>query len=234
VFGAQPDPAPGQPVTFLANVAAPVVQTPLAGTSLAATANPFADHPAWKPGLPLAAFVTVAQAITIAPAPTRDIVAGPAAEAPQLRSNRVEPATIAWSGDLRRTVERLNRDVNQKIIGRSDEATYGLVDYWHTPLSAPHSGPAYGDCKDYVLEKRRALMAVGVPGGAMSIAIVKTSWNVTHAVLLVSTDQGEMVLDNLNPWIVAWNQLDYRWLTRQTPGAPLDWVRVEGMSIAAR
>ena len=85
---------------------------------------------------------------------------------------------------------------------------------------------AAGDCKDYVLEKRRALIAAGLPAGALSIAIVKTSWGETHAVLLVSTTGGELVLDSLTPRIQAWRKTGYTWVARQAPGQQLAWVKI--------
>jgi predicted transglutaminase-like cysteine proteinase len=83
---------------------------------------------------------------------------------------------------------------------------------------------AEGDCKDYVLEKRRALVADGVPAADLSIAIVMTPWGETHAVLLVRTDRGELVLDSLSQWIQPWRKVHYKWIKRQAPGQQLTWV----------
>jgi predicted transglutaminase-like cysteine proteinase len=47
-----------------------------------------------------------------------------------------------------------------------------------------------------------------------------------HAVLLVATVEGEVVLDNLSPWVLPWNEAPYQWLDRQAPGAPTQWVHV--------
>jgi predicted transglutaminase-like cysteine proteinase len=127
---------------------------------------------------------------------------------------------------------RVNADVNRAIIRRSDQANYGVEDRWATPLEA---GSRYGDCEDYVLEKRRALLAAGVPAKALHIALVTTRWGEAHAVLLLTTDRGEYVLDNLSPWIVAWNQAPYRWRTRQVGADPFAWVAVDTpIRVAAR
>ncbi len=75
-----------------------------------------------------------------------------------------------------------------------------------------------------MLEKRGALIADGVPAEALSIAIVQTRWGETHAVLLVNTDQGEIVLDSLSDWIKPWRKAPYRWVERQAPGHQLTWV----------
>lgn len=116
----------------------------------------------------------------------------------------------------------VNRAVNGQVVSRSDPALYRVRDFWALPL-AP-GGPARGDCEDYVLEKRRALREAGYPAEALSIALVSTAWGRKHAVLLVSTDQGELVLDSLSPWILSWRDVKYRWLVRQSPSRPEVWV----------
>jgi predicted transglutaminase-like cysteine proteinase len=46
-----------------------------------------------------------------------------------------------------------------------------------------------------------------------------------HAVLLVATENGEVVLDNLSPWVLPWAEAPYAWLDRQAAGTG-KWVRV--------
>lgn len=124
---------------------------------------------------------------------------------------------------------RINDKVNRQIVRRADIQTYGVLDRWATPLA---QGDQYGDCEDYVLEKRRALLAAGVPDHAMSIAVANTSWGESHAVLLVSTDQGDYVLDSLTPWILPWRKASLTWRERQVAGAPFRWAMVSQTSEA--
>lgn len=143
--------------------------------------------------------------------PAPDMVAGPAV--------RMNLTPEAWSA-----MGRVNKQVNKAIIFRDDATTWGTNDYWALPLE---QGLRSGDCEDYVLEKRRALQAEGFPKEALSIALVITPWGESHAVLLVATQKGEMVLDNLSPWIVPWTETGYRWLTRQAPGGDaMRWVSI--------
>lgn len=119
-------------------------------------------------------------------------------------------------------IDRLNRDINRRIRQASDQRQYGLSDYWAEPTGrAPR-----GDCEDYVLAKRRALIDLGYPQSAFSIALVVTPWGEDHAVLLMATTQGEVVLDNLAQRIVTWDRADYRWVKRQSPGRSLAWSRI--------
>jgi predicted transglutaminase-like cysteine proteinase len=135
----------------------------------------------------------------------------------------IEPVII--SPQVMAMLNGVNRHVNESIRYASARALYGNEDYWTLPLEA--GGLRAGDCKDYVLEKRKALVEQGVPSGNLSIAVVMLRTGVAHAVLLVATDHGELVLDSLSSWILPWNQLDYRWISRQAPGQHLGWVKVE-------
>lgn len=117
-------------------------------------------------------------------------------------------------------INRINRAVNTRIRMTADSATFGRQDFWR----AASEITTQGDCEDYVIAKRHEMIAAGIPADALSIALVRTSWNVRHAVLLVTTAKGDYVLDNLSPWVLPWDQIDYRWESRQVAGSPMQWV----------
>jgi len=142
----------------------------------------------------------------------------PGAAAPSPSIWALESTRATW-----RQLNRVNRQVNRAIRERSDLATTGLADQWSLPIV---DGRLEGDCEDFALEKRRLLIEGGVDPRTLSIALVRTRTGESHAVLLVSTDRGEFVLDNLSPWITLWSRLDYRWVQRQVPGNPTRWVSV--------
>lgn len=133
------------------------------------------------------------------------------------------PAAFLFDRSGAALVSRVNRRLNRAIRRAADRDLYGRDDYWERPTGRG----ARGDCEDYVLAKREALIEAGVSADALSIALVETRWGEAHAVLLVTTDRGEYVLDNLTPWVVRWDRTDYGWRSRQLPGRPLDWVRVQ-------
>jgi len=137
----------------------------------------------------------------------------------RVRAPEAAPLTLARA-DWRR-VQRINREVNRAIRHREDSAVYGRPDQW----ALGEAG--VGDCEDYALAKRAALIQAGVPARALSIALVETRRGESHAVLLIDTDKGALVLDNLSPWIRRWDQTPYTWIARQTPGDPLTWRAVE-------
>jgi predicted transglutaminase-like cysteine proteinase len=135
-----------------------------------------------------------------------------------------QPAPLAATPALMAELDQVNLGVNRAIRYVPDEQLYGRADYWALPLEP--GGPRAGDCKDYVLEKRRALITDGVPSTALSIAIVQTGRDETHAVLIVSTDKGELVLDSLSSWVRPWRDSHYSWVERQAPGQQLVWVKL--------
>ena len=94
---------------------------------------------------------------------------------------------------LNQMASRVNTMMNAKRYV-SDKANYGKNDYWATPVEFFQRG---GDCEDYAIAKYTALRALGVPENRLRIAIVQDlQKNIPHAILIVYTDQGAMILDN--------------------------------------
>jgi predicted transglutaminase-like cysteine proteinase len=132
----------------------------------------------------------------------------PAAEAHQ----------FALSAERWRLLRRINTDVNRAIWPLSDEVHYRRREFWTIPTDG------YGDCDDYVVTKRRNLIASGLPEHALRIAIVTSPQSGRHAVLVAATDRGDFVLDNLTDAIVERRQSAYAWLEQQDAVDPRAWV----------
>jgi predicted transglutaminase-like cysteine proteinase len=132
------------------------------------------------------------------------------------------PAPV-MTAQLWTVLDEVNRGVNGAIREESDQASSGVSDHWDLPLA---DGRRVGDCEDFALEKRRALIARGLRETDLSLALVVTHWGESHAVLIVRTTAGEYVLDSLTPNVMPWRALDYRWVERQVPGDPTRWVRI--------
>ena len=84
------------------------------------------------------------------------------------------PDSIALTQQTWQQFETVNREVNVGVRSVSDITHYGVEDYWELPFEG---GNGAGDCEDYVLQKRKILMSQGVAMNALSIALVRTSWN---------------------------------------------------------
>lgn len=75
-----------------------------------------------------------------------------------------------------------------------DSQKWGVSDYWATPVEFLNRG---GDCEDFAISKYTALRMLGVPEERLRVAIVHDiQKNIPHAVLIVYTDDGAMILDN--------------------------------------
>lgn len=83
--------------------------------------------------------------------------------------------------------------------------------------------PASGDCNDYAVSKKHELRARGWPDHALFLSEVVTSWGEHHLVLIVRTDKGDLVLDNMTGAIRPVAQARYQWVRAQKPGAPMSW-----------
>jgi len=97
------------------------------------------------------------------------------------------------------TLKRINARVNSAITPRNDSGS----DIWSANARS-------GDCEDYVLAKRRALIKAGLPPSALRIAYVKTRGGVGHAILVVKTSHGDFVLDNLDRAVRPLSRAGYR------------------------
>lgn len=110
---------------------------------------------------------------------------------------------------LEKMVARVNDYINkQKYI--LDNRNWDLSDYWSHPIEFFERG---GDCEDFAIAKYVSLRALGVPEDRLRIAIVHDlQKDIPHAVLVVYTDTGALILDNQNPR--AENE---RYVTRYRP-----------------
>lgn len=118
------------------------------------------------------------------------------------------------------TIVDVNNSVNTRIKPRTDMEIYSVEEYWNYPDNG------YGDCEDYALEKRRELMAAGVPAGNLLMTVARRPDGEGHAVLTVRTSLGEFILDNLEPKILSWNDTVYTYLKRQSSENSGVWVTI--------
>jgi predicted transglutaminase-like cysteine proteinase len=120
----------------------------------------------------------------------------------------------------------VNNTVNTMVTPRTDMEIWGREEVWSYPNGV-------GDCEDYVLEKRRRLMDLGVPAGSLLITVVRQPNGDGHAVLTVRTSLGDYVLDNLEPRVLAWSATDYTYLKRQSDRNSGVWVAInDGRNVA--
>ena len=107
---------------------------------------------------------------------------------------------------LNKMASQVNDMMNTKRY-ITDAANYGQSDYWATPVEFLSKG---GDCEDFAIAKYTALRVLGVPENRLRIAIVQDlQKNIPHAVLIVYTDNGPMLLDNQIKSTVSVNRVQH-------------------------
>lgn len=92
--------------------------------------------------------------------------------------------------------------------------------------------PARGDCEDFALTKKMRLRDAGVPSSALLVALAVTASGKQHAVLIVRTDHGDIVLDSLDTRMREWTPSLYRWTSVQSPTDEWVWYRVGSGMVA--
>ena len=120
-------------------------------------------------------------------------------------------AKVEVTGNLMATLKRVNSHVNRSIKPRNDSG----ADVWNASATS-------GDCEDYVLAKRAALIRAGVPSSSLRIAYVKTKRGEGHAILVVKTNGKDLVLDNLTATIRPLSQTGYR-IVSMSGANPRQW-----------
>lgn len=117
-------------------------------------------------------------------------------------------------------VRAVNSQINRSTRAIEDRQQYGEAERWAMPTSRG------GDCEDYALAKKRALIGKGIDPQRLLIATVLDRSRRPHAVLVVRTDKGDMVLDNVTNSIRNWRDTRYVFLRMQDPNRPSRWVNV--------
>lgn len=138
----------------------------------------------------------------------------------------LRPANIILEERNWREIVRTNAAVNRDIEPITDQEHWGVVERWSYPTDGK------GDCEDYALEKRRRLIRAGFPRQALLMTVVRDHKGDGHAVLTVTTDRGDFILDNQVAKVVGWSETGYRFIKRQSKETPNRWVSLGGIDTA--
>jgi predicted transglutaminase-like cysteine proteinase len=130
------------------------------------------------------------------------------------------PTTMKLTQAKWELLNHVNRTWNASIRFVDDRAHYGVTDYWTIATDG------HGDCDDFALTKRKALIDAGLPVAALRIAMVLTDTKEQHAILTVTTDRGDFVLDNLSDQVRPWSAPRYAWFERQDAKTSWRWDKV--------
>ena len=124
--------------------------------------------------------------------------------------NTAEPATVKLDARTWKTLNAVNRKVNTTIKPRTDMEHWGVVDRWDLPDDGA------GDCEDFQLLKRKILVEqYGMPKRAFRMTVVIDELGEGHAVMMVRTDEGDLILDNKRSAILPWHETGYVFVKRE-------------------
>lgn len=141
-------------------------------------------------------------------------------EPDECRQKTARQAPVELTRKLWSALVDINNTVNIMVAPRTDGEIWGQEELWSYPTNV-------GDCEDYALEKRRRLMALGIPAGNLLVTVVRQPSGDGHAVLTVRTSLGDFILDNLETRVLAWSDTDYTYLKRQSERNSGVWVSVD-------
>jgi len=117
----------------------------------------------------------------------------------------------------------VNASLNASIVPVTDKDLYGVAEFWTYPQG-------FGDCEDYALAKRAELIKRGWNPSTLLITVLVSPKIGGHAVLMVRTDRGDLILDNLEGlikvWNQVWNQTPYKYIKRQSQSNAGQWVDI--------
>ena len=133
--------------------------------------------------------------------------------------NRTVVDVETLTEDRWQTLVAVNVELNRSIVPVTDADLYNVEERWTYP-------DGFGDCEDYALAKRRALIQNGWDPSTLLIAVVRQKSGDGHAVLMVRTDRGDLVLDNQDGSIRLWSETPYQYLKRQSQANSGEWVDI--------
>ena len=127
-----------------------------------------------------------------------------------------EPMTL--TKERKAELAKVNRDVNRAITPHENDNGV-MEEEW---LVAPRAG----DCHDYAVTKRHELLARGWPSSSLLLAEVVVASGEHHLVLVVRTNEEDVVLDNLNWNLRPVAQIPYQWVRAQQAENPKFWSKI--------
>jgi predicted transglutaminase-like cysteine proteinase len=128
---------------------------------------------------------------------------------------------ITLTPERRAELVRVNEQVNTSIVPQRQPEN-PVHEKWEIT-------PPAGDCNDYVVTKRHALMQKGWPANALLMTEVERHSGEHHLVLIARTSEDDFVLDNLTRKLlsVAEASAEYKWVRMESPDNPKYWERVK-------
>lgn len=133
----------------------------------------------------------------------------------ECRASRKGAEVVSLTPSRLAELRSINSNFNHSVRAVKDRAS-GIGDTWKIAVNE-------GDCEDFALAKRKMLLRRGWSPSALRIGVATTPSGVGHAVLVVRTSSGDLVLDNRHDRILPWRATDLRWQKIQSAQDPRRW-----------
>ena len=117
-------------------------------------------------------------------------------------------------------LQAVNHVINKAIKPVSDQKQFGKREYWTANTKA-------GDCEDYALAKRRALLKRGFKPSHLLLTMARSRGE-AHTVLVVRTRDGDFVLDNLKTAVLPVNKTSLGYVKMQSGDNARKWRSITG------
>jgi len=140
------------------------------------------------------------------------------------KSDPTEDERIDLNAATWELLKRVNHSVNMSITPAPKSYGATLEDGWTI-------APQMGDCNDYDVTKRHALLENGMHSRALRMSVVKTASEIGHLVLVVVTTKGDIVMDDLTEVIRPWQSTDYHWLKIQSATDSKFWYEIKAPAV---
>ena len=115
--------------------------------------------------------------------------------------------------------ETIHSKVNLNTEYRTDLKQYGVPEFWAM-------AGKFGDCEDYALAKRSALLHAGWPKDKLGLCVCYVNGE-GHCCLWVGTDKGSFILDNNYAFPMKPSELPYKWESMLCDGV---WQQLHGFA----
>lgn len=122
-----------------------------------------------------------------------------------------ENTQLSYTAQLMADMQKVQSDIQNRNHYKLDKDQYGQLEHWTTMQQG-----GSGDCEDYALTKAAALIDLGYPASAIHIECGITKNGDGHAYLVVQTDQGDYVMDNMYKGVIPYSKITYKNRRRQT------------------
>jgi predicted transglutaminase-like cysteine proteinase len=121
-----------------------------------------------------------------------------------------QPLKVTLTPELLKRLKAVNSAVNARVWPLTDLQHWSVADHWD------QAEDGYGDCEDYQLLKRKRLVDSGVPRRTMLMTVAWDAHHDGHALLMIRTNIGDLILDNERDEILLWKDTGYQFVKRES------------------